>query len=334
MSPPNIKKLIKTRSSLKQRQTRFKEHLDAFLNLVAGIPIEQTDRANILELETRLDMHQTILQEFDDVQVLIEEQNEDENDNYKEREEFEKMYFSLTAKCKQTIIDYYKVVNAPGPETMQIKNKQGCSDNDAVPYVQNIKLPEIKLPKYSGAYENWLEFRDTFDSLINLNQSLSEIQKYHYLRAALEGSAAQVVRSLEFSANNYSVAWDTLLNRYNNENVLVHNHVKAIFDIPALNRESFSELRKMLDTLSKHLRSLQTLNQPIEHWDTLLIYILTNKLDKTTARDWEETKVHVPGNNRNNKMPTLNDFKLFIKNKADLLETLTKTSEITHNKKP
>ncbi|KAJ8962427.1 hypothetical protein NQ317_008723, partial [Molorchus minor] len=137
----------------------------------------------------------------------------------------------------------------------------------------NIKLPQIIFPKFSGAYENCLEFRDTFDSLINSNSVITDIQRYHYLRAALEDGA-----------------WETLLQRYNNTNVLVHNHIKSIFDLPNLTQESAADLRKMLDSVSKHLRSLQSLEQPVEHWGTLLVYILSNKLDKTTAREWEKMK--------------------------------------------
>lgn len=77
----------------------------------------------------------------------------------------------------------------------------------------------------------------------------------------------------------------------------------------------------MLDTVSKHLRSLATLKQPTEYWDILLIYIFCNKLDKTTAREWEELKVNSLGTIAED-LPTLEDFKMFLKHKADLLETL------------
>uniref|UniRef100_A0A6P7H4B6 Uncharacterized protein LOC114345914 n=1 Tax=Diabrotica virgifera virgifera TaxID=50390 RepID=A0A6P7H4B6_DIAVI len=151
----------------------------------------------------------------------------------------------------------------------------------------------------------------------------------------LLGGAAQVIRSIEFSASNYTVAWETLLNRYNNDNLLIHNHVKAIFDIPNIQQESAAELRQMLDSLSKHLRSLQNLNQPTEHWDTLLIYILSNKLDKTTAREWEESKVKCESQtSSNNKSvpPTLEEFASFIRKRADLLETLSLAKETKGNK--
>lgn len=55
----------------------------------------------------------------------------------------------------------------------------------------------------------WLGFRDTFESLIHKNE-IDPIQKFHYLKAALKDNAAQITKSLEFSAINYTVAWETI----------------------------------------------------------------------------------------------------------------------------
>ncbi|KAJ8970790.1 hypothetical protein NQ317_008301, partial [Molorchus minor] len=70
-----------------------------------------------------------------------------------------------------------------------------------------VKLPTIELPNVSGAYEKWLEFRDLYVSLIHNCESIEPIQKFHYLRASLEGPAAQCIKYLEFSATKYDVAW-------------------------------------------------------------------------------------------------------------------------------
>jgi len=134
-------------------------------------------------------------------------------------------------------------------------------------------------------------FWDTFDTLINKNQSLDDIQRYHYLRSCFEGSAAHIIKTLEFSAAAYESAWKSLLDRYDNESVLVYNHVRSIFDIPIMTSETAGGLRSLLDTVSRHLGCLGKLGQPVTSWDTLLIYILTLKLDKITAREWEQKRV-------------------------------------------
>jgi len=69
-----------------------------------------------------------------------------------------------------------------------------------------IRLSTIELPKFSGDIADWLGFRDTFQSLIHNNETIdSEVSLFK----ALEGNAAQIIKSLEFSALNYTVAWET-----------------------------------------------------------------------------------------------------------------------------
>jgi len=62
-----------------------------------------------------------------------------------------------------------------------------------------IRLLTIELPKFNGDIAEWLGFRDTFQSLIHNNETIDPIQKFHYLKVALEGNAAQIIKSLEFS---------------------------------------------------------------------------------------------------------------------------------------
>lgn len=81
------------------------------------------------------------------------------------------------------------------------------------------------------------------------------------------------------------------------------------------NEESSTKLRKTIDDISKHHSTLKSLQSPVEYWDTLVIYILFNKLDERTSRKWQEYKVQVD-------LLTLDDLKGFIKGWADLLETL------------
>lgn len=334
MPQDELKALIKKRAALKQRQTLFKTYLDKVYDVISQSDLSVIEKTTFIELETRLERQQNVLHEFDDIQLLIEaELDGDELDSQLiERETFENTYFSLLSKAKEIISDYFT-----SQQTSVQSNSGSVKSNDNV-RVPNTKLPEIKLPCFSGSYDSWLEFRDTFDSLINKNNTLDDIQRFHYLRSCVQGSAAQIIRAIEFSASNYKAAWDCLLARFNNESVLVYNHVKNIFDIQGMTQESATELRRMLDIVSKHLRSLESLGQPVDAWDTLLIYMLTNKLDKKTAREWEEKRVKLSrksnvssdinsGVHMQSNLPSLGDFKLFIQQKADLLETMSLTSE-------
>jgi len=187
-----------------------------------------------------------------------------------------------------------------------------------------VRLPTIELPKFKGDIADWLSFRDTFESLIHRNETIDPIQKFHYLKASLEGSAAQIIKSLEFSSVNYTVAWDAICSRFNNKRLLAHNHIKAIVNIGQMKQESSTQIRETIDTLNKHLRALNVLEQPTEHWDTLLIYLISTKLDNITSRAWEKERA-------NNDIPTLEDFKTFLSSRADLLDSV-EMSESSNSK--
>lgn len=58
--------------------------------------------------------------------------------------------------------------------------------------VTQFKLPTINLPSFSGNNEDWLSFSDSFQSLIHKNETLSDIQKLHYLKSSSKDESSQV----------------------------------------------------------------------------------------------------------------------------------------------
>lgn len=131
----------------------------------------------------------------------------------------------------------------------------------------------------------------------------------------MQGNAAQVLQSLEMSTDNYKTAWDLLKSRFENKRLLIYHHIQALLELKSVYKESAWHLRNLLDDAQKHLRALQTLGEPIESWDSLVIHMLAMKLDDTTKRKWES-------NLQTNEMPKLNDFMDFLSRHCALLETL------------
>ncbi|XP_030746008.1 uncharacterized protein LOC115874849, partial [Sitophilus oryzae] len=93
------------------------------------------------------------------------------------------------------------------------------------------------------------------------------------------------------------------------------NHVKALFNLNQVHEESSQALRKLIDNVSKHLRDLTILDEPTNTWDTLVIYLISIKLDNETLKHWEEAKSGYVN-------PTLDNLTTFLKHRADMLETL------------
>lgn len=321
----DLEALIKKRGSVKSKLTIFNKFIT---QLETSFPNKIISEQGLLsELEYRFERVSNVINEFEEIQLNIDQISEDTEEQFLERERFESTFFVTISKAKGFII-----ANESAETTPSIHNSHNGSgsrhnsiESERNSNIQNIKLPVIQLPTFDGSYDTWLEYRDTFSSLIDQNNAITEIQKFHYLRASLSGSASQIIASLEFSSASYPVAWDLVCKRFNNTRILKQNHVNALFNLDKINEESSLSLRKIIDNVAKHLRALQMLKEPTEKWDTLIIHLVTTKLDSTTAREWEQKKAAY-------ECPSLLNLTDFLKDRADLLESLECKSNKKHFK--
>lgn len=67
-------------------------------------------------------------------------------------------------------------------------------------------LPKLSLSTFSGSFDTWLGFRDSFNSMVHDNPQVPSIFKFHYLKSCVKDEAAEVIASLEASNENYTVA--------------------------------------------------------------------------------------------------------------------------------
>lgn len=67
---------------------------------------------------------------------------------------------------------------------------------------------------FDGELDNWIPFRDAFKSLIHNNNSLSAVDKFHYLNSVLNPRVKQLYDSTKVTAANYKITWDLLVERF------------------------------------------------------------------------------------------------------------------------
>lgn len=304
-------KLIKKRSYIKGQLTIYKNYLEP----IQKISVNKLSNQQIAELKLRLRKLDTNMTSFDNIQMEIE-LNDSSSEQLEERESIENSFFFLMSKT-QTILDE---VNRISNNRQSFANDTSNNISSNVDSSSKLTLPTIKLPTFDGCYSKWLEYRDTFHSLIHSNEGINNINKYHYLRSSLEGGAALVIKSIEFCSDNYDAAWDLLCARFNNNKLLINNHIRALFSLESIVRESDTSLRFVIDHVSKNLRALENLGLPVQHWDALIIHLIVMKLDNFTSRNWEEKKGSL------GDIPKLEDFFKFLRSRADFLET------VKHNK--
>ncbi|XP_069358343.1 uncharacterized protein [Maniola hyperantus] len=307
MSEARSKELIKLRGSIKGKLTLFQNYMTTINKC------DQINETPYNELECRLSKIDSLQSDFDKFQTELEILTDDTSQLLIEREEFDTKYFSLVAEAR-TIMNKSK--HHLQRRLSMSETSEGSESRDGG-FHDFVRLPKISLPSFNGEnMDQWLEFRDTYLSLIHSNNKLGNINKFHYLRAALKGSALIVIKNLEFTSKNYDVAWQLLSSRYDNERLLVNIHVNALLNFTTITKESGKALRNLVDTINRNLCALNTLGQATDHWDTLVVHVMSRKLDSVTFREWEEHR------NTITTSPTLQQFIDFLIGRADLLDTI------------
>lgn len=256
-----LKQLTYKIRSIKGTITKFNSFLDRV----------NSETFDAIQINTRLSKIKELWSQYFDAQMqieLIQETESMQSDNDK----FEEDYFNSIARAEKALIAHSKGISSSN-EPQNIKNQ--------------VRLPQISLPSFSGAFEEWLPFYETFSSLIHSNDTLSNVQKFHYLKSCLKGEAINCIQELQISSANYEIAWSTLKGRFDNKRLIIKKHIQAIHELPNCIHENVGILRNILDSVQKHTRALKSLNRPVEHWSDWLIYLITAKLDKTTNKDWE-----------------------------------------------
>ena len=123
-----------------------------------------------------------------------------------------------------------------------------------------VKLPKLQLRSFSGDLTQWTSFWDSFHSAIHNSDELSEIEKFNYLNSLLERSAKEAISGFSLTAVNYREAIATLKKRFGGKQQIVDKHLDVLFNVePVVSTNNVRGLRRLFDTVTAHIRSLQSL---------------------------------------------------------------------------
>ncbi|XP_060879186.1 uncharacterized protein LOC132951391 [Metopolophium dirhodum] len=299
--------MITRRGQLKASITRFSNYL-------------QAQNVDSTEVKVRREKVEESWAEYEQVQAAIEmEEGISIDAQNKYRMEFEDLYFKTIAAAE-------KIMIAAGATVSQDESRNKNSDTDMPNACMNkvlstVKLSSLSVPKFTGNLQEWASFYDIFSALIDNNTSLTAIEKFFYLRESLSGEALSSIKCLETTSSNYTVAWQSLITRYNNKRVLVQAHVKAIYDLETVGGDSAKKLRQFTDALNGHMRALEALGQEPTNWGPLLIHVILIKLDKTTLKEWE-SRAH------GTEVPKLLELITFLESRYKILESIETVKNI------
>lgn len=288
------------RQTLIGQQDRIKEFVDTRLK-----------DATMCELEVRLTALERYSKDFDALQLFLEEADSSESEGVF-RALFEETYFSLQPSLVTAINERKRGATNHAKDNTILNTSLGGS---------TVKLPKVTLPTFSGDYTKWMSYYETFSALVDNNDSLDSVTKFHHLRASLSGEALRRIESIEVEEKNYVEALMMLRDRYANNSIIVEEHVKGLLNFPPISKVTANNIRELVDTVTVHLRSLTSLGRPVAHWDDLIICIVLSKLDHITYDKWIDVR-------STERLPTLKELFKFLDKRCQQLER--KTSQQHH----
>jgi len=84
----------------------------------------------------------------------------------------------------------------------------------------------------------------------------------YYLIGCLRNVAADAIRGIPMSEDNYDLAWSTLEQRFNRPRLVAMSLIDKLFQLSVSNQESWPELSKFLAKFSESISLLKVLTIP------------------------------------------------------------------------
>lgn len=174
----------------------------------------------------------------------------------------------------------------------------------------NLKLPKISLPKFSGDFDKWADYKALFESLV-LNTSLDDTTKYHYLRTSLEKSALDQISGLPLKPEYFIKAWEILTGYYDDPFNEINLYLKKMHGAKNMStyapNERYVGLRELITLFRQNATGLDTLFKKypdVDPFSQIISYWFLQKCDKRIRFEW---------NREVKKQENLPDFREFLK---------------------
>lgn len=225
------------------------------------------------------DKHNQILQEFED---NIPKGKEASDEEMLKIDAMTGLYWKveeLVLHTKAVLMDKEK------------KSAQGVKKEGEAPGVQDIghgmKLPPIQMKIFDGKDENWLEFRDMFESMIHLRKDCTPAYKLARLKEFVDQTKVTQVAGVY--TGGYDQVWKEVKERYDRPKRLAAAHVDVLLNLednPILSRLG---VRAVIDKFRGYRRAMTVMELPTDKWDGLLFPILFRKLPNEAVAYYNRT---------------------------------------------
>ena len=202
------KRLTRICANTKSAFTRMEKFVDNYM-------VDQKPEQS----EVRLKLIIENWEKYNQAQEELEELGHDSY-NQQQREEMEERYCHLIGFIQTKL----KQLEITGPPESNVNPEPSAK----------VRLPQLPIPMFSGHLQDWVTFKETFLSLVGHNKLIPDIQKFHYLLSAIKGDARKVIQHIPASEQGFRVSWEILVDRYENERLIINMHIDNIMKLPSL----------------------------------------------------------------------------------------------------
>ena len=258
----------------------YKSHVTKAINkLDDAIAQERKDEEEITALIESLDI------KFKKYEAKATELHEDMDDAEEEvmlREiddidKLQEIVTSLKVKSHSMLKNKDAKLENVTPE----KNEQSSVVNKT----SRIKLPQVQLTEFSGEddEEEFNAFIDMFTALIDNNNDLQDVEKFHYLRKATTKRAGRLMNAYPLSDQNYKIALKTLKEEYGDKRKLVSKHFNALLDYK-ITCYNWKDLQDFHDFVDAKLKCLEVLESPVDDKNDMIITLIIRQVPEKIQR--------------------------------------------------
>ena len=220
---------------------------------------------------------------------VIKTVNDELCDLIDDEEELERLFRSLTdfeISTSENMTKLQQMIKVEQPTTEREKSKKVNK--------HSVKLPKLSIKPFGGDIIEWCSFLDSFNSAIH-QSSLSDVEKFNYLRGYLKDEALKTIEGLTLSEENYEKALNILKERYGNTDIIISRHMKELVSLPSVTSDSdLKGLRRFYDALESHIRRLLSLKIDAGSYGMMLKSIILEKLPNQVrlllTRDLRDTE--------------------------------------------
>ena len=234
---------------------------------------DEQDLLNLKRLEKSLEENVNILKNLDDEILELISENEAETLT----NEIDKSC-QISDEINDILVKIESIFSKSNVENSSVHTNSTTSSS--VSSNPNDSHTKLTLDKFNGELLSWQSFWDQYSVAIHTNGSLSDIEKFNYVRSYLTDlTTGECIKGLSLTSASYQKAVEILKERYGNKQILISSYMDVLVKLPkADNMKDIDKLRKIYNSLETSVRNLADLGVEITSYGTLLISIIFDRI--------------------------------------------------------